>query len=378
MKGPTDPLLILHVTAPARVGGLERVVEALCVGHARAGHAVHVVAVVEKPDDAAGFLDALQAHGVHPHRLVLPGRAYRQERSAIRELCRSLRPSVMHTHGYRADVATSGVARGLGIPTVSTVHGFTGGSLRNRIYEALQVHAFRRFDGVVAVSAPLYALLRRRGVPDDRLTLIVNAWSSLSAPMSRSEARARLGLPEDHVCIGWLGRLTPEKGADVLIKALPSLPDTVFVSFVGDGRERATLEALADELGVSSRIRWHGIVPNGGPLLSAFDAFVLSSRTEGTPIALFEAMAAGIPIIATRVGGVPDVVAETDALLVPSEDSTALADAIRQTFNDPAAAAARADSARRRLAESFAVAPWLSAYEKLYRQVGTDRLMRVR
>ncbi|HTE46132.1 MAG TPA: glycosyltransferase family 4 protein [Gemmatimonadaceae bacterium] len=373
MKEPTDPLVILHVTAPARVGGLERVVEALCVGHAGAGHSVHVVAVVDKADDAGAFLNSLEAHGVHSHRLVLPGRAYRQERQEIRRLCRSLQPSVMHTHGYRADVATSGVARRLGIPTVSTVHGFTGGSWRNRLYEALQVRAFRRFGAVVAVSNPLYALLLQRGVPQTRLKLIVNAWSSLSTPMSRSAARAQLGLPEREVCIGWLGRLTREKGADVLIRAMPDLPDNVFVSFIGDGREREALQTLATQLNVSSRIRWHGILSSAGPLLSAFDAFVLSSRTEGTPIALFEAMAAGIPVVATRVGGVPEVVTDKEAVLVPSEDPTALAGAIRRTLDEPALAAARAESSRSRLETSFAVEPWLAAYENLYRQVGAAR-----
>jgi glycosyltransferase involved in cell wall biosynthesis len=362
-------LSILHVTAPARVGGLESVVDALTVGHARAGHAVHVAAVVEREIDAEHFLRPLAERGVHVHALVLPGRAYLRERAAIGALCRAIRPTVMHTHGYRADVIASGAARGLAIPTVTTVHGFTGGSWRNRLYETLQLRAFRGFDAVVAVSRPLADLLRRRGVPADRLQLIVNAWGSRADPIDRATARARLGMEGNQFTIGWLGRLSREKGADVLIDALALLPEDVSASFIGDGRERDVLAALADSRGVAERVRWHGIVAGAGALLPAVDAFVLSSRTEGTPMTLFEAMDARVPIVATRVGGVPDVVTDAEALLVPAGDPTAIAMAVQTIRREPAAAAVRVAAASQRLTSAFAVEPWLNAYEQLYRRV---------
>ncbi|HEY9228589.1 MAG TPA: glycosyltransferase, partial [Gemmatimonadaceae bacterium] len=338
MEETKVPLIILHVTAPARVGGLERVVETLCAGHVAAGHDVHVAAIVDTMDDAQRFLRPLEARGIRPHALVMPGRAYARERAAVREICRGIRPHVVHTHGYRPDVISGGVARALGVATVTTVHGFTGGSWRNRVYEWLQVQVFRRFAAVVAVSRPLEKLLRSRGVPSNRLRLIVNAWSQTSAPRSRAEARARLGLPENAFCIGWVGRLTREKGADVLLDAVPKLPPDMLVSFVGDGREKPALEAQAAQLGIAERVRWHGIVADAATLLPAFDAFVLSSRTEGTPMVLLEAMGAGVPIVATRVGGVPDVVSDAQALLVPSEDPAALATAIRAIRDDAASA----------------------------------------
>ena len=95
----------------------------------------------------------------------MPGRAYLRERAAIARLLREVRPDVVHTHGYRPDVLDAGVARGQGIAVVTTVHGFTGGGWKNRVYEWLQCRAFRRFDAVVAVSRPLVGLLERRGHP---------------------------------------------------------------------------------------------------------------------------------------------------------------------------------------------------------------------
>ena len=190
-----------------------------------------------------------------------------------------------------------------GIPLATTVHGFTGGGARNQVYEAMQRLALRRFDAVVAVSEPLARQLRVT-VPGDRVRTIRNAWSPAEPPLPRAEARARLGIGEGELVAGWVGRLSPEKGADVLLYALPTLP-ALHVSFLGDGADEAFLRGRAARLGVADRVRWHGAVPGAAALYAAFDVFVLSSRTEGTPIALFEAIAAGVPVVATRVGGVP-------------------------------------------------------------------------
>ena len=98
----------------------------------------------------------------------------------------------------------------------------------------------------------------------------------------------------------------------------------------------------------------------------AFDVFVMSSRTEGTPIALLEAMAAGVPVVATAVGGVPDVVSPAEAMLVPSENPSALAAAVTETLRNPASTLERTRAAQRRLEQEFALKPWLARYEALY------------
>jgi glycosyltransferase involved in cell wall biosynthesis len=108
-------------------------------------------------------------------------------------------------------------------------------------------------------------------------------------------------------------------------------------------------------------------------LFPAFDVFVLSSRTEGTPIALFEAMAAGVPIVASAVGGVPDVVSSREAVLVTQEDPAALAAGLTETLGDPTAALERARAARRRLEREFALQPWLEQYLALYTSLYAPR-----
>ena len=361
------------MVAPGAFGGLERVVQLLSAGLGTLGHEVNVAGVASPGDEAANraFLAPLSTAGVQTHALVVPGRL--AERAAIAELCRKVRPDVVHTHGYRPDVLDAGVARRLGIPVVSTVHGYTAGGWRNRLYLWVQSRALKRFDAVVAVSQPLVSRLQGAGIPATRIHEVPNAWGSngdATPPLDRREARGVLGLDPDAFVVGWVGRLSHEKGADVLLDALSYLKDLpLVVSIVGDGAERRPLAARAQGLGLNGRLHWHGAKPDAGRLFSAFDVFVLSSRLEGTPIVLFEAMAAGVPIIASAVGGVPHVVSPDEAMLLPPERPQALANEIRAVYRSADAARRRARAARVRLESAYSIGPWLERYQAIYRSV---------
>lgn len=368
-------MLVLHVVAPGEIGGLERVVQLLALGQARSGDDIHVAAVLDRANADHALLETLAAGGVTTHPIVVGARAYWQERAALFALGRRLRPAVVHTHGYRPDIVDAGAARRLGIPTVTTVHGFTGGDWKNRLYERLQRRAYQRFDAVVVVSRPLEEQLTRSGVARHRIHCVPNAWEAATPPLDRAAARRALGEREDGFLIGWVGRLSAEKGPDVLLDALVYLADLpVSVAVIGNGREQRSLAARARHLGVDRQIRWHGVVPGAAGCFTAFDVFLLSSRTEGTPMVLFEAMAAGVPIVATCVGGVPDVISSAEATLVASDDSVALASAIRAIYRDPAGARARAHRARGRLHSHFTLPPWLDRYDAIYQLVTRSAL----
>lgn len=357
------------MVAPAPVGGLERVVCSLTTGLQQAGHEPRVAAILSPGVDHHPLLRALETANVPVHPLHVAGRAYRQERAMVEDLARRHGADVMHTHGYRPDVVDSGVARRLRIPVVSTVHGFTGGGWRNRCYEWLQVRAYRRFGAVVAVSAPIVDRLRRGGVPPERVHLVPNAWCETpgTRPLDRGTARETLGVPRGGTRIGWVGRVSREKGLDVLIEALAHLKRThVQLSVIGEGPALKQAQEQARALGVEKQVTWHGLVPDAGLLLAGFDTLVLSSRTEGTPIVLFEAIAAGVPVVATAVGGVPAMIGEREAVLVPSEDPPALARGIARTLDDRAGALARVTAAAERVAFKFAMTPWIERHVQIY------------
>jgi len=348
-----------------REGGLERVVTMMSLGQKT--NSVHVAAVVEPSTaDRHPFIGQLEALGVPVTRVVVGARGYLREYRSLSALVARLQPGVVHTHGYRADVIGGMVARAHHVPTVSTVHGFTGGGIRNRLYERMQSLALRRADAVIVVSAPLVRRLTEAGVPREKIHCVPNGFTKAVDTLTREAARRRLGIGTETLVAGWVGRLSREKGADVMLDALAETDPRWHLSIIGEGPEFDRLQQQAATLRITDRIAWHGPIANAGSMLTAFDAFVLSSRTEGTPIALLEAMNAGVPIVATGVGGVPDVVGPSHALLVPAEQPEMIAKALSELERNPSAASDRSIRARERLLESFSPATWLSAIDAVY------------
>ena len=364
---------IIHLTAPAGVGGLETVVQGLATGQRERGHEVHLAAVVHQGSSDQPFLDTLRAAGVAVHEVRVSPRGYLAERGRMRELLRRVRPHVLHSHGFRPDVIDASVGRRLGIPSVTTVHGHNHDSRRERASEWVQHRALRSFDAVIAVSGPLVRRLRQQGIAEGRIHLVPNAWRRGAPFLSRAEARERLALADGPIHIGWIGRLEPEKGPDVFLDALGQLGGLSFVgSLIGEGRMGPALRGRPPGPLSGDRIRWHGVIPDAARLLLAFDLVVLSSRTEGSPMILLEAMAAGVPLVCSRVGGVPEMVADDEALLVPPEDPGALAGAIRTAALDEEGANRRARAASARLRECFDPADWITRHEAIYRHVSTS------
>jgi glycosyltransferase involved in cell wall biosynthesis len=365
----STPLTIMHLLAPASVGGLETVVVTLAGSQSRAGHRVVVAPTLSALDDGSNFIASLAGTTVQVEPVIVSGRGYLRERRLIAEMCRREQVDVVHTHGYRSDIIGGSAGRKAGRPIVTTVHGFAGGGWRNRRYEDLQRLSFRRFDAVVAVSRLLAEQLRTSGVAVRRLHTVANALAPVTAPLDRNTARSTLGLPADAIVLGWVGRVSREKGVDVFIDAISSLQDRkVHAAVLGDGPERAHEQARSDVLS-PGQFHWLGSVPGAARYFAAFDVFVLSSRTEGLPMVLLEAMAAGIPIVTTGVGGIPDLLSSAEAILVSPDDPLALADAIRGSISDGEASVARARLAQRRQRETFAVGPWSERYDSIYRSL---------
>lgn len=359
---------VLHVLAPGQAGGLESVVQALVPGLQRRDVPVAVTAVLGAQDTEPPIVRALQGAGVEVFVQRAAGRDYLAQWRSHRQRAEQWRADVVHTHGYLVDVLAGHAVRGRSA-RVSTAHGFTGGDWKNDLYEWLQVRGYRKFDRVIAVSRTVQERLRRSGVPHATIELLPNAWGNTGTAVSRAEARTRLGIAEGTPVLGWVGRLSREKGADIFLETLARLTHLPLrASIVGDGPERAALTAQAERLGIADRITWHGLVPAAGTLMSAFDLFVLSSRTEGTPISLLEAMAARVPVVVTAVGGVPDVVSATEGWITAPEPP-ALASALEHALGNREELSRRAVAAEARLARQFALEPWIDRHVQLYAEL---------
>lgn len=360
------PRSVLQVTVPAATGGLEAVTVALAAGLLERGYRSALALVLGPGADEHPVACKALTRGVPVYPVRIPSRSYAKEVHALRRVLAEFHPDIVHTHGYRADVLSGLAARREGVPQVSTAHGFTGGGWKNQVYEWLQLRAARKADAVVAVSRPVYDRLAVAGVPKSRLHLIPNALGE-PQPLARADARAQLGIPEGEPTIGWVGRLSPEKGIDVFLGALAlirSLPWCAHV--IGDGPARAEGERLAAVLGIQGRVSWHGIVEEAGRLLTAFDLLALTSRTEGTPVVLLEAARAGVPVVATAVGGVPDMYGPEEAFLVPAARPDLVAGAIAEVLGTPDLARERGMRAGVEVGKRFDAGRWLDAHESMY------------
>lgn len=368
-------LRIMHVCAPARSGGLETVVQMLATGLRQRGHDT-VVAVVLSPREyeAHPLVEALLASDVTVHVLRVGNRDYRTERRLVRELMRVQQTEVLHTHGFRADVVNGTLARRAGAVHVTTLHGFTARNWRGKLYEWLQVRAARRAGAAVAVSAPI-AQRVMAARPRGALSLIRNAVAPPSCPLSAEDARRLLGIPATDLLVGWIGRMSFEKGPDLMLEALrlvasrrSAASGVLRVAMIGDGPMREAMMRAASVLPSTVQVVFPGVIHQADRLLAAFDGLALTSRTEGTPMVILESMRAGIPIIATAVGGVPDVLDDRCALLA-EPNAQSIAGQLNRFEAEAVARSARAVSARRRVEQHFGYDAWLTAYEDVYRQI---------
>jgi len=368
-------LHVVHVTAPSAFGGLERVLMGLCPGLVREGLRVTLVAVLEPEAHDPPFLARVEESGVDVVRLRLPARAYTEERRQVSSLLRERQADIIHTHGYRSDVVDGPCGRAVGVPVVSTLHGFTRQGWKGRAYEWLQLRVLRRGDALVAVSDPLAEELVRRGVPKDRVVVIRNGIvGGEENLMSQAVARARLGVEGVGAVVGWVGRFSVEKDPLLAVRAFAGahLPDDAVLCMVGDGPLREPCVEEARRLDVGDRVVFPGSVPDAASLFKAFDLLLLSSSTEGTPMAILEAAVAGVPVVSTAVGGVPALLGPGSPALVPHGEPGRLGEAVGTVLLD-ADAAARALSGLQARVLTDDPGGWIRQYAELYQGLAAAR-----
>ncbi|MGE5570045.1 MAG: glycosyltransferase family 4 protein [Rhodospirillales bacterium] len=290
----------------------------------------------------------------------------------LRKLIRGLDISVLHTHGYKADLYGYAAARGLRVGLISTCHNWTNETRALRLYAALDRRVLARFPLVAAVSPRVAGALRRAGVPANRLRMIANGVDIERFRLAAGELRGELARGGGPV-IGMAGRLVPSKGFDDVIAVAPEVlscaPGATF-ALLGDGPHRAALEVLASKTNVAKTFVFLGQRNDSERFYASIDIFVLPSYNEGMPMTVLEAMAAGKPVIATRTGSIPGIVrhGETGLLYAPG-DRKALASALAQLATDPGLArpmGARGQQAAAREHSADAMARrYLGAYEEL-------------
>jgi glycosyltransferase involved in cell wall biosynthesis len=344
-----SPALSIVLSGTARAGTETRLAE-VARGLRDRGWRVQIVSLLprgEVADDLAGEGFETAELGITSPTTLAPAAA------RLRRLLAAFAPDVIHTALVHANVLGRLVGRSLGVPVVSGYQMATEvgpwRSLADRLTAPLAA-------GHIAVSEAAARWAMNNGVPR-RAIDVVPIGKRAAAAGDRAAIRGELRIPAGATVIGYVGRLTAIKDPLTLAAAADIVSGEPWLLLVGDGDQRPALEGRP-------RTVFTGVVRDPSQYLAAMDVFAMASRSEGMPGALVEAMSAGLPVVATNVGGIPEVVTDgVDGLLVPPSDPDALAGAIESALGSPELGRAAAHTARTR----FSLDAMLDGYERSLR-----------
>ncbi len=289
--------------------------------------------------------------------------------ASIRRLVAQTGADVVHAHGYKADVYVYFALRGTATPFVSTCHNWLKDGPLVSFYGKIDRFALRSYGGVIAVSDEVKAKLLKAGVRAKKIYLIRNGIDM--RPFAHATASLRIGdAGENAPIVGWIGRLSNEKGPDIFLRAaarvLIESPSARFV-VVGDGPDLAALRVLMKDLNIAKSVLLAGRREDMPAVYASLDVMVSSSRQEGLPMAILEGMASGLPLVAIAVGDVPTAVRDgCTGILVSSEDVESLAAGIVELLRDSSLRIRLGSAARKLIEEEFSAGRMVAEYLRVY------------
>jgi glycosyltransferase involved in cell wall biosynthesis len=286
------------------------------------------------------FTETARSSGVQVHVLRERGLADRAVLKDLAALVSRQKPDVIQTHAVKSHFLARLAGLPKSAPWIAFHHGYTWPTFRARAYNQLDRWSLRAASKVLTVSIPFRDELASKGVNPDRIEIVHNA-------IRPDWGTAKPAAAPDRKTILIVGRLSREKDHLTLLRAVERIRDlNPHLVIVGEGPERARIEREIKQLGLSGQVTLTGHQPSAEPYYGAANLAVLSSLSEGSPNALLEAMAAGVPVVATNVGGIPEIVKhEESALLVPPGDIDAMAAAMSKLLTDSSLARQLADRA---------------------------------
>ena len=385
-----ERIKVLRVIARLNVGGPALHVAYLSAGLADRGYDTTLVAgKVGAGEESMAFVAEQRGVRIETlddlHREIAPLRDLRTILRLAR-LIRSERPTILHTHTAKAGAVgrIAALLAGDARPPV-IVHTFHGHVLRGYFNPALTA-AFRLLERLlarvatklVAVSPEVRDDLVALGVAPAAKFAVVRLGIELDERVDydeegRKATRRLLGIPPDAFVVGWIGRMTAVKRTDDIARTLQALVErgvNGYLCLVGDGPDRTRLEHRMHELGVAKRCLFVGYQENVARFYDAMDVLLLTSVNEGTPVSVIEALAAGRPVVATRVGGVSDVVRDgVDGFLAEVADVESLAARLAELAGDPELRARMGNAGQAHVVDRYAVERLVDDIDRLYRSL---------
>jgi glycosyltransferase involved in cell wall biosynthesis len=320
------------------------------------------------------FVDAARAAGLPVNLIFEKGRFDSSVVAQIRDLVQQLKPDIVQTHNVKSAflMRYSGLAQAT--RWIAFQHGYTSTDFKMLCYNQLDRWSLRAAQRVVTVCQPFADTLVRRGVARERIWVQHNSVTRPAPPSDEEIRRVRsaLAMPDSAILMVSIGRLSKEKGHTDLIRALASLRSSrpFHLVIVGEGPEREPIQAEIAGHNLTGQVTLAGLQKDVRPYYALSDIVVLPSHSEGSPNVLLEAMIHSRPVVATRVGGVPEIAQDqTTALLVPARDPAAMAQAIQRLIDDPELRQRLATAASEHAEQNFSPESYRRSMAELYRSV---------
>jgi glycosyltransferase involved in cell wall biosynthesis len=321
------------------------------------------------------YAEALQDAGIRCERVVERGRFDPRGLMQLAALIRKYRPDVIEAHGHREAFYLLALQRLMSFKLVGYFHGWTEASCWTRESSQLSSLVWRRCPVVITVCRNFKERLRRQGVPESRIHVFYNGIDpdlNLAMPAS-ADARRELNVPPGIPLMVVIGRLSGEKGQANFLRAFAHVAERrsdVKAVIVGEGPDRPGLVDLARELRLDSRVVFTGYQRDVRRYYESADLLVVPSKSEGIPNVVLEAMLFGVPVVSTRVGGIPEIIRDRwNGLLVPPENPAALAGAIVEVITDKALAGRLARTAREETLPKFTTLERCAKIADFYRKI---------
>jgi len=366
----SEKIKVLQLGSPSGLYGAERWILAL-IRHLNPSLVESWVASIrDMPDQEVPLCAEAEKLGFQTYIFNNFGKLNLSVILALREFIIENGIDIVHSHGYKTDIIGLLAVRGTACKSVSTPHGWTKQpDMKLLLYELVDRFIFPFMDAVAPLSDGLNTSLKRIPGLRKKIRLIHNA-------VDIDEIRSNKAIADEiselkgkgKFVIGYIGRLTPGKGLDILFHAVASHGDPDWhIAIVGEGEQFSELSSMAAKLEITDQITFFGFRPDRISFLNGFNLFVLPSRSEGIPRCLMESMTAGVPVVASDIPGCRNLVdGETTGLLFQSDNAGQLAESIRKILSEPALSKRFIENGQRFIENNYAARRMAREYEDLF------------
>ncbi|HOP47964.1 MAG TPA: glycosyltransferase [Desulfobacteraceae bacterium] len=377
---------IAYIVTPVEFGGAERVSLNFLKNVDRNKFQIYPIIFFRPWEADSIFLKELKKEDFSVYKIPVSVRASLEERDrfwlvrCFKMIFLTLlkgRFDLIHTHGYFADIIAIPVAKLLGIPVISTCHGFIEDGRKLKRSNRIDRMILKFSNRVIAVSQGIKQELLKSGLREPRIDVVLNAvqteMDNEILKQDRYTRRRALDVSESDFVLGYIGRLSKEKGVSYLLDAAEILFQQgipIKVLIIGDGPAKKDSELIVRQKGLENKVFFAGFQTYVKAWIPAMDVFLLPSLTEGTPMALLEAMACRIPIVASSVGGVPQIIESgKDGILVAPGNPEELAAGVMALYNNNSQREQFVEAARKKIISNFNIKKWTKTIESKYAEI---------